>query len=313
MFTSERAVLIRYWRSGQPRRGSGLRVSGRYVLTADHCANGADHVLVVDGQKVPATVYFRSHDGDVDLAVLHAPLLPEVDPLPCAVVDRDVPDQLECQALGFPVWKGTRERPLLAQAGGYIPTAEGVDPQAAPGGVPLMSLRITDPEARGRPVRWGSLDEPGSRWAGMSGAVVVATGGLVVGVVRSHNLNEGGQSLTVTPLDAVQALPAAEAGRLWEGLQVRDPGQLARLPVPVEVNRPGSRAGSDSTEGWGHASTAEVPSQPLAQVVGPSDVVGELALIQHPASSVEDAKLVMGVAPVQPDEHPVSSGRLDRG
>jgi len=36
-------------------------------------------------------------------------------------------------------------------------------------------------------------------------------------------------------------------------------------------------------------------------------VVSELALIKHPACRVEDAELVMGVTPVEPDEHPAST------
>jgi hypothetical protein len=76
---TDRAVLIRYQRDGQPRRGSGLRIGGRFVLTADHCANGTDHRVVVGGQEfpVPATVHARSESAEVDVAVLLAPALPE--------------------------------------------------------------------------------------------------------------------------------------------------------------------------------------------------------------------------------------------
>ena len=49
MLTTDRAVLIRYLRDGKARRGSGLRVAGRFVLTADHCANGTGHTVVVGG------------------------------------------------------------------------------------------------------------------------------------------------------------------------------------------------------------------------------------------------------------------------
>ena len=37
---TERAVLLRYTRDGGWRRGSGLRVGGTLVLTAEHCAHG---------------------------------------------------------------------------------------------------------------------------------------------------------------------------------------------------------------------------------------------------------------------------------
>ena len=42
-----------------------------------------------------------------------------------------------------------------------------------------------------------------------------------------------------------------------------------------------------------------------------TDVVGELALIEQSACRVQDAQLVMGVAPVQSDEHSVNSSRFD--
>ena len=55
----------------------------------------------------------------------------------------------------------------------------------------------------------------------MSGAGVVA-GDLIVGVVRSHNLAEGPQSLTVTPLTAIDLLPSDRGRPLWEALGVTD-------------------------------------------------------------------------------------------
>jgi len=56
-----------------------------------------------------------------------------------------------------------------------------------------------------------------------------------------------------------------------------------------------------------------MPMQSLSQPTRPGDVVGELALMNHATGRIEDAELVMGVAPVQPDEHPVSSSRFDFG
>src|SRR5690349_2126866 len=103
---SDRAVFIRYARNGMPRRGSGLRVGGRFVLTADHCANGTDHEVIVGGQAFPATVHVRSETSDADLAVLVAPGLPPLEPLSCALVARNVAGYLnQCVALGYPVWK----------------------------------------------------------------------------------------------------------------------------------------------------------------------------------------------------------------
>jgi len=142
--TTDRAVLIRYLREGKPRRGSGLRVADRYVLTADHCADGTEHVVVTGGEEYPATVFARSGNADVDVAVLVVPSLPAVEPLGCAVLDRTVPWEVrDCRALGFPVWKDSAQGPLLAQVRGDIPTSEGVDPQAKPVAATPMSLKVT--------------------------------------------------------------------------------------------------------------------------------------------------------------------------
>ena len=123
VLTTDRAVLIRYERDGQPRHGSGLRVAGRFVLTADHCANGTGHVVVTGGREYDAHVFVRG-SADVDVAVLEAPLLPVVEPVGCAVLDRGVLREVPgCWALGFPVWKDLGR--VLAQVPGNVPTAEG--------------------------------------------------------------------------------------------------------------------------------------------------------------------------------------------
>jgi hypothetical protein len=236
VLTTDRAVLIRYERDGQPRHGSGLRVAGRFVLTADHCANGTGHVVVTSGREYDAQVFARG-SAAVDVAVLEAPLLPVVEPVGCAVLDRSVPREVPgCWALGFPVWKDLGR--VLAQVPGNVPTAEGVDPGAGPGVVPPMSLKITNPDIRGHQVPGGELDQPGSPWAGMSGAVVVTGEDLVVGVIRGHSLAEGAGSLTATRLEAVTALPADVASRFLDALQVPDPREWPRVPPP---GGPGAR------------------------------------------------------------------------
>jgi tetratricopeptide (TPR) repeat protein len=257
---SERAVLIRYTRDGQPRRGSGLRVGGRFVLTADHCANGTDHKVKVGGVTYPATVHVRSETTEVDLAVLVAPKLLELAPLGCALLSRDVADWLErCVALGYPVWKDGPAGQRLAQTRGDVPTSENLDPLGTHGAVTLMTLQITDPEAAGHPVPLEDLDKPKSKWAGMSGAVVVTSDDLVVGVVRSHNLVEGGRMLTVTPLDAIDNLPASRAESMWAALGVSYPRRLPRLPLPVEKVPAVSIAVSQLVVG-------EIPREPLGFV-----------------------------------------------
>jgi hypothetical protein len=241
---TDRAVLLRYTRDGKTRRGSGLRIGGQFILTADHCANGTDHRVVVGGHDYAATVHVRTNDSAVDLAVLLAPALDSLTPLRCALVDREVATQVDgCLALGFPLWKDGPPGPRLAQAAGHVPTAENKDPQAEADVIQSMTIKLTGPQIKDWPPIWkGALDQPGSQWAGMSGAVVVTEDDHVIGVVRSHVLAEGLGSLTVTPLAAIQALPVATSARLWAALWVPDPEQLPVVPrsspAPFAQDRP---------------------------------------------------------------------------
>jgi TPR repeat protein len=238
---TDRAVLLRYRRGDEARRGSGLRVGRRFVLTADHCADGSDHRVVLGGQELPATVVVRTHVSAVDLAILEAPDLLEVDPLKCALVDRTVAALVrDCQALGFPRWKDAEgHSPQLAQADGNVPTAEGYRPDAAPDAPSFMSFKITTPLIQDVPVLAGELDQPGSQWAGMSGAVVTSGDGLILGVIRSHAPAEGVGSLTVTPLEALSELPTETAATFWAALAVADPRSLPSVPpTPGAITEP---------------------------------------------------------------------------
>jgi hypothetical protein len=229
---TKRAVLLRYTRDGQPRRGSGLQVGGHFVLTADHCADGADHVVVtVDGQELAAKIFVRTYSQSIDLAVLVAPELPSVGALDCALVDRTVAADIEdCQALGFPLWKDGRDGPRIAQVDGEIPTAEGIDPQAAEGTVSPISLKITNQHIKERLIPKGDIDQPGSPWGGMSGSVILTSDDLVVGVVRGHSPSEGVGSLTATPLEALIGASPKITRLFWTALNVTDFARLRRLP-----------------------------------------------------------------------------------
>jgi tetratricopeptide (TPR) repeat protein len=234
VLTTDRAVLIRYMRDGKPRRGSGLRVASYFVLTADHCANGIGHTVIAGGAEYPAAVFVRSGNTDVDVAVLVAPSLQAVKPLECAVMDREVPWEVDgCRALGFPVWKDSAAGPRLAQVPGNVPTAEGVDPWAGPAVVPPMSLKITNPDIRDRRFPEGDLDQPGSPWAGMSGAVVVTADDLVVGVIRGHSPAEGAGSLTATRIEAIASLPNDVVRLFLDALQMTDLQGWSRVPLPM--------------------------------------------------------------------------------
>lgn len=226
-------MLIQYEADGQRWRGSGLRIGGNRILTADHCARGQHHTISVEGNQYPAEVLARTETRDVDVAILAADKLSSLTPMRLALVSRDHSWMLtDCQALGFPRWKDSgepRRRPLLAAAPGFIPVAEGIDPRASRDAPAMLTLKVTGPEIGSWPLPQGPIDHPSSQWAGMSGAVVVTAADEIIGVVRSHNLTEGAGSLTVVPLQAIDSLQPRVAEQLWRHLGVTDAGSLRCL------------------------------------------------------------------------------------
>lgn len=229
---TERAVLIRYSVNGQRFVGSGLRMRDRFVLTADHCAKGASHrIEFLDGSSYPATVHVRSCSSEVDIAVLLlGEKAPSVEGLSVARIDRSVVGTItDCQALGFPRWRRDgRGAPVVAQIDGFVPTGEGLRPGTSGADLEFLELKGTGPSVRGHPVSPGELVQT-SPWGGMSGAAVVVDG-VVLGVVRSHNLAAGDMSLTVTPLTALEALPAPVAEEFSAALGLSDAAHWRVLP-----------------------------------------------------------------------------------
>jgi hypothetical protein len=237
---TRRVALISYRTDSGRRVASGLLVDERSVLTTDHVAAGHGHRVECGGAVSEVQAVFRSGTLEVDLAVLRLSTpVPGVVRIGCARVDQSRAGEVrDCVAVGFPRWKSAAGQRPSAQVTGTVPTAEGLRSSGGsglrPGFLTLVAGRIV-----GAPnVERGDFDA--SPWAGMSGAGVVA-GDLIIGVVRSHNLAEGPQSLTVTPLTAIDLLPAGRGRPLWEALGVTDSSWLPVLPqrAPYAVNQPG--------------------------------------------------------------------------
>jgi Tfp pilus assembly protein PilF len=227
-----RVALIRYVLGGASFVGSGLLIDERRVLTADHVAAGSGHRVECDSGTREVTAVLRSGSPEVDLAVLTlSSPAGGFGRLGCARVDRSRVDRVAgCVAVGFPRWKKAGDQRRSAQVDGWVPTAEGLE-ATADSGLRTGLLTLVGDRIPGAPdIPVGTINEtPHSPWGGMSGAVVV-TGQLAVGVVRSHNLAAGGQSLTVTPLTAIDQLPTAVRQQFWAELGVADPGLLPALP-----------------------------------------------------------------------------------
>ncbi|SHN86252.1 Tetratricopeptide repeat-containing protein, partial [Geodermatophilus obscurus] len=219
--------------------GSGLLVDARTVLTADHVAQGFGHRCSGPGWDLPVVRVVRTAESRVDLAVLElADSVAGVEPLSFARLDRSrVAEVADCVAVGFPRWKKTDVR-YTAQVTGTVPTGENLtahtDARSAERYGLLTLIGDRAPGAPAIPTGLNVLaDRPGSMWGGMSGAAVVA-GGLVLGVVRAHNFAEGGASLSVTPITAIDDLPSAVASALWTALGVTHPATLPTLPPFAE-------------------------------------------------------------------------------
>ena len=231
--------------------GSGYLIGGRLVLTAAHNVGyrqdvgdeGQLLVRTVDGSEFAARVALACDEpSGVDLALLEIsdPRFGEHPrPVRFARVDRDSPAPVPgCWAVGFP--RFGEAGPVLAEGsrretwqvrGDILP---GTKLRAG-----LLGLQVSsNPEPLPVPLA-------GSAWAGMSGAVVFATGvpggELAVGVVSTHHLPEGGSALTVVPVTAVAGLPTAALW--WQQLGVTEPDGPALLPqqAPLVVGQQGSR------------------------------------------------------------------------
>lgn len=230
---TNRVALITYTApDGKRCVASGVFVDSQRVLTADHVALGtAHHIDFPEGQRDVGAI-IRSATLDVDLAILMVTEpVRDMTPLEYARVDRSQVSRLsECVAVGFPRWRRDQGARRSAQVNGWMPTAEGLEP-TADSGLRAGLLTLVGDRIPGAPdIPNGVLiDARPNPWGGMSGAGVVVDGALV-GVVRSYNLASGGQSLTVTPITAIDQLPSELRHMFWEALGVADPERLPVLP-----------------------------------------------------------------------------------
>ncbi|WP_228000729.1 bifunctional trypsin-like peptidase domain-containing/SEL1-like repeat protein [Nocardia australiensis] len=210
MLTVDRAVLICYIEGRKWHSASGFRIDGGYVLTADHCAEGTDYRVLVDGRNVSARVHLRTGRRDIDLAVLKVDDDERIERAPFARIRTSHAAKLdECCVLAFPTWKENGR----AQLDGYVPTGEsavlpGLNTTVPADASQLAFKCMTPPPASASRLAELTRDEEkkfSSQWRGASGGAIVHDGH-VIGVLSNHVLPEGDSSLAFTPITAIDGL-----------------------------------------------------------------------------------------------------------
>jgi tetratricopeptide (TPR) repeat protein len=272
--------------------GSGYLVGRRLVLTVAHNVDyrrdfGEDEQLLVrtiEGSVLAARVVLVGDEpSQVDLALLEisdSPSREQLTPVTVAQVNRDNPAPVTgCWAVGFPRFgeaglvlpEGSR-RETWQVAGDILP---GTKRRAG-----LLSLQVkSTPQSL-------PASMAGSAWEGMSGAVVFATdaqlGELAVGVIAAHHRPEGESALTVVPITALAALPAA--ADWWHQLGIADPDTLpVRPPQP-----PADEQNRDFTS----SNLRQLPTD-ISDFTGRDDVVQEIQRLISPKLASRSMSLVI--------------------
>ncbi len=201
---------------GREQLGSGYLVTGRLVLTAEHCtrdkATGEAAVrlrLIRASDGVIADVVGMVPDRKLDVAVLQvaddAPWEADLAPLGFARVDQTQAGVLDdCVGIGFPLFQrdpNRRTRHTSEFHGKVYQTDEQEtgrllmrEPLIDPG-------PVTDPKTE----RVGDQGEVGlSPWGGLSGALMFYRGS-VIGVVVEHHPRQGDSALLAMGFERIAA------------------------------------------------------------------------------------------------------------
>ena len=224
-----RYVLILYKDAeGGPSAGSGFLVKDRAVLTADHVANGTGHRVWHNGAELAVDQCVRSGDDAIDLAVLtlRSPV-PGVEPMPCALVDRGWGGELtDCRAVGYPRRSKDIAGRVSRLVNGSIRPADGLRASRRADGAWLTLVGREAPYADALPGEAAPIGGH-SPWGGMSGAAVVKDE-MIIGVVSRYYADRGPETLTVTPLTALNLLPGEKQAEFLAALGI---SQLSSLAV----------------------------------------------------------------------------------
>ena len=254
-------------KGGREQIGSGYLVSGRLVLTAEHCTRDK-----ATGQSATRLRVVRASDGAVadvadmvpdrglDVAVLQladdAPWDAGLSPPPFARVDQSQSGRLkDCTGIGFPLFQRdpNPDRPTrhTSEVHGTIYPTDERETGHLLMRVPLIRPGpVADPEGAAR-------SEPGEKgpspWGGLSGALMFYRGH-AIGVVVEHQPRQGDNALVAIGFKRIAA--ASTAIRQCLGLPEPDslpwvseqaaarpvlagwPLAEVRDPFALEVHRP---------------------------------------------------------------------------
>ncbi|MCY7340624.1 MAG: trypsin-like peptidase domain-containing protein [Pseudonocardia sp.] len=247
------------WPDHPPERarwtcGSGYLLGGRLVLTAAHVVCRAGRVSATvqvraeSGGLLAAEVAWHRFEGDVDVALLVVtdPGWPEPvwrHPVRWGRLVTTRAGQ-RCEAIGFPAVVARPQRRDTHHAVGVINPGALVK-------AGLYAVEVTNPPA--------GPDADGSRWQGMSGAVLLCDG-LLVGIVTVDPAGFDSRRLVTVPVTAVTADPrfAALVAAHTGAVPIVEPVELAGLVEPV--------AAPDSPAGLLRAEVADTPFRPRPEL-----------------------------------------------
>ena len=251
-------------RDGREQLGSGYLVSGRLVLTAEHCTRDK-----VTGEPAVRLRVMRASDGavakvagvvadhELDVAVLQladgAPWETGLPPPPFAQVDQSQSGVLgDCTGIGFPLFQRDPARRTrdTCEFHGKIYQSDERESGRLLMREPLIDPGpVTDPDAEALSERGGEGPSP---WGGLSGALIFYRGS-AIGVVVEHHPRQGDNALRAIGFKRIAAsakirqclgLPRAD-GLPWVSEQATARSVLAgrplaevRDPFALEVHRP---------------------------------------------------------------------------
>lgn len=247
-----RAVRLSYPGGSTPGErftASGIHLGGGWILTANHCAaEGPDAYQIhvpVSGQPEdghPGTLRWRSGNDEVDLALVHAPRLADIEKsrLRLARIERSQLTRLPVTGGSYPRYgKSTpnlkKSEFGVVQMDGEIPLGDSSNTPYAvlqlSGGGPSIAAEL--PSFKTEDVD----DDPW--WGGASGAGLITTAQepFCVGVIANRRSKETSKDLRIATLNGLWDLPANKRSEFWGLLSVaeREVPMVSAPPTPLSL------------------------------------------------------------------------------